>query len=1059
MAKTERELRLVRRSLAQPDLLLNPEQAAVLASTESRLLVVGAPGTGKTTTLVASAIARIQSGLDPESMLILTYGRERASDIRDRIALSAHTTTAEPIARTFHSLAFSIINQGDHADAFKYLLISGAEQDLAIRQLLQTETTRTGIDWHPDLLEALSTRGFAREIRDLILRATERGYTPDQLVDRGQQLGEPYWRGAAHFWHQYNQAMDMRALSVSGNPLRIDPSALITTAIAHLHRNPKLLDSYRRRFTTIYVDEFQESDSSQRQLLELLSSDRVTLFADPDSAVGRFRGADPEGVQTFIEQFNYAILPLHQVERSSQKITELASEISSVFRKSSLQVGRHFSLDRDVRRSHPDRDIAVAKCKNPSDCANYIAHGFRSAHLRDGLPWSEMAVIVRSPGVQVAALQRAFAINGIPTSISTDALALADNPAIRPILLIAQIALGEIELAPKNWAIIEEILFSEFGGTDPLELRQIRLQLARLRTDEDQRTVTEMMIAILKSSSTNLALELPENQIQSLVRIRSLIQGARKAAKTSNSVTDVLWSIWSNATNYSGEKISATWRTRAINGGNKGALADRDLDAVMELFEAARRYTERLPNSNPASFIDQLMGEQILGDTITARGQRDNVVSIVTVHSAKGLEWEFVALAGMQEGSWPNLRQRGSLLGSERLVEADRSQVEAAAEIKAIAASALIEDERRLLHVAITRAKSGLIVTAFQEEESEPSAYFHEIADFVLGEDSGNELLVELPRSLTTQSLVAALRADLMKGEEPLLSAGLLRTLADSGVSAANPDHWLGVVSLSSTNPVVSEGEDIRTSPSNLQSFSECGVKWFLERSGGRDEDSTAQVLGSAVHFLAAQLASDESLSLDALKQKLKSAWNLIDSSTGWQKDYEFASASEILTKFYKWHHDVAHERTLKAAEATFEVKIGRVILSGSVDRLELTADGKIFIADLKTGNSSVTGKEALTHKQLAGYQLAALEGGFVKDVDTSEIAGAELVFLGGTSQSASVKTQYALEHESVKAEVLAMAEGMSGNTFIATINKRCRTCAVKSSCPIQSQGKSVIEP
>ena len=127
--------------------------------------------------------------------------------------------------------------------------------------------------------------------------------------------------------------------------------------------------------------------------------------------------------------------------------------------------------------------------------------------------------------------------------------------------------------------------------------------------------------------------------------------------------------------------------------------------------------------------------------------------------------------------------------------------------------------------------------------------------------------------------------------------------------------------------------------------------------------------------------------------------------------------------------------------------------------RLELTADGKIFIADLKTGNSSVTGKEALTHKQLAGYQLAALEGGFVTDVGTSETAGAELVFLGGTSGSASVKTQLALDHEQLKTEVVAMAEGMSGSAFIATINKRCRTCGVKSSCPIQSQGKSVIEP
>ena len=89
----------------------------------------------------------------------------------------------------------------------------------------------------------------------------------------------------------------------------------------------------------------------------------------------------------------------------------------------------------------------------------------------------------------------------------------------------------------------------------------------------------------------------------------------------------------------------------------------------MQLFEEARRFAERFPYSKAQNFISQISQEDILGDAITAKGQRPDVVEILTVHASKGREWEIVALAGLQEGVWPNLRQRGSLLGSERLVE------------------------------------------------------------------------------------------------------------------------------------------------------------------------------------------------------------------------------------------------------------------------------------------------------------------------------------------------------------------------------------------------------
>ena len=124
-----------------------------------------------------------------------------------------------------------------------------------------------------------------------------------------------------------------------------------------------------------------------------------------------------------------------------------------------------------------------------------------------------------------------------------------------------------------------------------------------------------------------------------------------------------------------------------------------------------------MPGSDPQLFIDQILGESIQSDAIAARGERGEVVSVMTVHSAKGLEWELVAITGLQEGIWPNLRQRGSLLGSERLVEAERSQSLARRELEISAASALVEDERRLLNVAITRARKSLVITAYSKED------------------------------------------------------------------------------------------------------------------------------------------------------------------------------------------------------------------------------------------------------------------------------------------------------------------------------------------------------
>ena len=135
------------------------------------------------------------------------------------------------------------------------------------------------------------------------MRANERGITPEDLEIRGKQLGEKYWPGAAQFWKRYLGAMTLQEVLAADAKVRIDPSEIINTAINHLRANPELLTELRARFSTIIVDEFQESDPGQRNLLQLLAGQDLVIIADAASAVGRFRGADPEGVAAVLDSY------------------------------------------------------------------------------------------------------------------------------------------------------------------------------------------------------------------------------------------------------------------------------------------------------------------------------------------------------------------------------------------------------------------------------------------------------------------------------------------------------------------------------------------------------------------------------------------------------------------------------------------------------------------------------------------------------------------------------------------------------------------------------------
>ncbi len=1037
---------------------LDPTQQVVVDHPAGPLLVLAGPGTGKTTTIVEAVATRIEAGVDPEQILVLTFSRKAAAELRTRITTRVGQTIREPLARTFHSYAYGVLRRAAvlRGEAPPRLLTS-AEQDAVIAELLRGDAEEDGaVRWPADLAPALGTEGFRTELRELLLRATERGVGPEQLAAWGRETGREHWVHAAAFQEQYEGVTAFSTFG-RGDASGYDPAELVRQAIAELDGDSELLRQERERARWLFVDEYQDTDPAQVELLALLAGRGGNLVAvgDPDQSIYAFRGAEPRGITEFPDRFRHT--DGHAAGRVSLGVSRRSgAELLRVSRRAVEGLPGPWEHRRLTAGESADPGAAEVHVFGSAAIeAAYLADRLRRAHLLDGLPWSQMAVIVRTAAA-LSPLRRALASAGVPVGVSSDDLPLAGQPAVAPFLGALAALLPRPGTDPADGVATgldepaaEALLASPLGGATVLDLRRlrraVRTALARQGVDAAERGAP---LAMALEDDTLLE-SLPEHVARPALRVAGVLGAGRFALAQDGTAEDVLWAMWQSS------GLPAKWARASAAGGPPGAVADRDLDAVVALFDAAAGFVDRLPKADVRAFLAHLSAQELPSDTGAARAAAGETVRLLTAHASKGLEWDLVCIAGVQEGVWPNLSERSSLLGAEVLVERAAGIDGAAVDRRALA----LAEERRLFYVAVTRARRRLLVTAVQGalDGADAGATASRFLDLVQAPPEDGRALTELPRSLTLPALVAELRRTVTDPATPAprrsAAASVLRRLADEGVPGASPRHWWGLAPLSDDAPLVPEDADVRVRPSHIETYQRCPLKWVLGAVGAEASPDSTRTVGTAVHAIAQQVA--EGLPPVEAPAALDGELDQLDLGPGWADQRQRQTAQDMLSRFLRWH--AANDRELVGVEENFDVVVGRARLRGQVDRLERDGDGRLVVVDLKTGRTSAKNTEE--HGQLAAYQVAVAAGGFG---DHGAVPGGAALLQVGTGAKAKEQHQPALPAD-VPVEttwagelITEMGEGMGAATFEVRTGSHCGRCPARRSCPMHERGRQV---
>lgn len=1044
---------------------LDSAQRAVLsaAETASALSVIGAPGSGKTTVMQALVLQILRE--NPQAKIaVLSPDRRAASQLRNEISVKAGVLRDGIAVSSIAAFAYAILSQFAQATGRRAPeLLSGPEQDAMLGEMFDL----FGADlFGEDTVYTLPA--FRAEYRDLITRAAELQLSSAQLAELGEKYQQEVWVTGARVMENYEKTLATEATAQHANPDRTDHARILTQAAAALRNwdvaTARKLDGTigitRPHWDWVLVDDVQNATLALQALLKeiLALGGRVVTFGDPDVAVQGFRGGMPQLPAILTRPLGKGGIGakrcyLENRYRGGGVLGELVQRITQAIHTAGA--GEHRRAQFASAEPAGGFSVKVSAFANDSEEIEYLASYFRDLHFNHQVPYREMVVITRSHAPH-SQLRRALFRYGVPVAPILSQDPLRTQRAVAGLIELIELAL--VDPAEVSEREVVSVLTGPLVDLDPLRLRQLQRELQGWDLKAGRsRSPEQILLDILGGEySGTTVLQIPE-----LAKITELITKIR--AKRQAPAPDILWTAWD------GLGIAERWRALALADGVIADGAEADLDAVIQLFRVAQRLAERDPeNSNFASLVEFLAQQDLPEDSIARSGALGDRITLTTPSAAIGESWNYVTVAGLSEGIWPNTRLRNPLTKVPELVSTLVGSMLAGQEQSPQQLrQEVLDDELRLLLQAVTRARQSLVLTCLDSEETGPSRFI----SYILASEEFDELqkpnVAQLPGSTTDlANLIGQLRRGIAAGGGLEVGAReTLQALAAAGIWQADPSRWADQLPLSTTVSLPNRS----VSPSRVEGLLKCPLRAFLQQIGAQDlSDQDSAEMGTIVHRVAQEFGYDAEPDSNAMLARFEELWQQKEFPDDYESQILYERGKDAIQKLAGF---LAKTGKAMSLEANAQGEIGEVTIRAQIDRLETgAAAGELLrsagvnpaaVVDFKTSKQPISVKETNQNPQLLIYQWLVANGKVVgpdgKPIKKLDPAGARLVYLATTSKKPAVREQSQLTEDTAQIAIQMItkaAELQRGPSMPAAKGDLCRFCTYQNICPAQEGGR-----
>ena len=614
---------------------LNPPQREAVEHTDGPVLVIAGAGSGKTNVLTRRiAYLIVARRVPPWAILAITFTNKAAREMQERIAAWAGTAAADVWAMTFHAMCVRVLRRdGEHIGISRnFTILDGADQLAVVKRIMQT-------------LNIDPKRYDPKAVLHAISSAKNELQTADKYADKA---ADPFKKVVGQVYLEYERRLRANQ-SLDFDDLILKSVQLFTDA-------PDVLRFYQARFQYIHVDEYQDTNHAQYKLVSMLAGQRknICVVGDSDQSIYAWRGADIRNILDFEKEYpNAAVIRLEQNYRSTKRILAIANGVIENNRQRRAKT---------LWTQNSDGDKAVLyQASDERAEARYIIDKIESLH-KDGHAYADMSILYRT-NAQSRVIEEAFLQVGIPYRVF-GGLKFYERKEIKDVLSYLRLIAN-----PDDDISLRRVINVPKRGIGDTSLDKLQALADRYGTSLYGALGRADEAGVSGKALRSLALFV--QILETLIKQRPFL-----------SVTELTESLLSRI------------GYREMLKGEKTLEAEARLENLDEFLSVTNEFDARFEGGSEEDALAAFLTEvALIADVDLSDGKPEDMmkdaenhdeVVMMTLHSAKGLEFPVVFIPGMEEGLFPHMRSLDSDTG--------------------------MEEERRLCYVGVTRAKQKLFL-------------------------------------------------------------------------------------------------------------------------------------------------------------------------------------------------------------------------------------------------------------------------------------------------------------------------------------------------------------